>query len=415
MAFLSKLNETRKVYLTRRMLVVLLLGLSSGIPLALTSSTLQAWMVDEKVDIRVIGLFALVAWPYIGKILWAPLMDRYSPKILGRRRGWILLCQIALIVSIIIMSFSNPSKMAVFTAIIAILVTFFSASQDIVIDAYRTDVATKEEIGPSTSMYIIGYRFGYLVSNGLALIMADHMPWRSVYLMMALLIGLCIPATLLAPEPAVNAARPNTLVDAVVKPLKEFLTRSHAWEILLFLVIYKIDTVIAQALMTPFLMGLDFTKTDIGALTKTVGFAATVAGTLAAGGFMVTNGIKRSLWTFGITQGISGLCFALLAHVGHSYTMMVVAVIAEFFFSSAGNVAYSGFIMSLCDKRFTATQYALFTSLMAATRVLGQSPTGFLQKTVGWENYFLITVLAMVPGLLLLLRYPKWGRPAEQG
>ncbi|HEY3197675.1 MAG TPA: AmpG family muropeptide MFS transporter [Nitrospirales bacterium] len=391
-----------------RMLVVLLLGFSSGLPLALTATTLQAWMKSENADLAVIGLFSLVALPYGLKVLWAPAMDRFVPPFLGRRRGWMLLSQIALVVTVAAMAFSNPVTSPVVTAALAFLTAFFSASQDIVVDAYRTDLAENEEIGPAAALYITGYRFGMLTSGAVALILSDHLSWRVVYLLMAAAMLIGIIATLFAPEPVVAAKPPRTITEAVVLPFAEYFRRQGALEMLGFIVLYKLDVVIAMAMTTPFLLDLGFTKTDIGAVTKGFGLVATIIGTLAGGALMVKLGLKRSLWTFGLSQGISGLSFMLLAHVGHDYPTMVAAITIESFCSGMGTAAFTAFLMSICDKRFTATQYALLTSVMGLSRVIGSAPTGYLAKALGWEQYFLLSVLAMIPGLVLLTRYSKW-------
>jgi PAT family beta-lactamase induction signal transducer AmpG len=390
------------------MTVVLLLGFSSGLPLALTATTLQAWMKTENVDLTVIGLFSLVGLPYALKFLWAPAMDRFIPPLLGRRRGWMLIAQIALIVAIAVMAFSDPARFPIATAIIAGLIAFFSASQDIVVDAYRTDLVEKDEVGPAAALHITGYRIGMLVSGAVALILSDHMTWREVYLLMATVMGVGVVASLFAPEPKQAGTPPQTMVEAVVHPFVEYFRRPGAVEILFFIILYKIDVVIAMAMTTPFLLDIGFTKTDIGAVTKGFGLVATLVGALVGGALIVRWGIKRSLWTFGLSQGISGLSFMLLAHVGHHYPTMVAAIAIENFCAGMGTAAFTAFMMSICDKRFTATQYALLTSVMALSRVIGGAPTGHLAKTLGWEQYFLLSVLVMVPGLLLLTRYNKW-------
>jgi PAT family beta-lactamase induction signal transducer AmpG len=391
-----------------RMVVVLLLGFSSGLPLALTATTLQAWMKSENADLTVIGLFSLVALPYGLKVLWAPAMDRFMPPFLGRRRGWMLISQLALLFTIAAMAFSNPVRSPVATALLAFLIAFFSASQDIVVDAYRTELATKEEVGPAAALYITGYRFGMLMSGAAALILSDHVSWQVVYLLMAAAMVVGIVASVFAPEPVVAAKPPRTITEAVVLPFVEYFRRQGALEVLAFIILYKIDVVIAMAMTTPFLLDIGFTKTDIGAVTKGFGLVATILGTLAGGALMVKLGLKRSLWTFGLSQGISGLSFMWLAHVGHDYPTMVAAITIESFCSGMGTAAFTAFLMSICDTRFTATQYALFTSVMGLSRVIGSAPTGYLAKALGWEQYFLLSVLAMVPGLLLLTRYSKW-------
>jgi PAT family beta-lactamase induction signal transducer AmpG len=413
---MASIRESKlvQVFTSWRMAVVLLLGFSSGLPLALTATTLQAWMKSENVDLTVIGLFSLVGLPYALKFLWAPAMDRFVPPLLGRRRGWMLIAQIALIVATASMAFSDPALFPVATAIIAGLIAFFSASQDNVVDAYRTDLVDKDEVGPAAALHITGYRIGMLVSGAVALILSDHMTWREVYLLMATAMFIGVAASLFAPEPKQVGTPPRTMVEAVVNPFVEYFKRQGAVEILLFIILYKIDVVIATAMTTPFLLEIGFTRTDIGAVTTGFGLVATLVGTLVGGALILRLGIQRSLWTFGISQGISGLSFMLLARVGHDYPTMIAAITIENFCAGMGTAAFTAFMMSICDKRFTATQYALLTSVMALSRVLGSTPTGHLAKVLGWEQYFLLSVLAMVPGLLLLTRYSKW-RFAEPG
>ena len=397
---------------SRRIFFVLLLGFSSGIPLALTGSTLQAWMASEGVDLAVIGVFSLVGLPYAVKYLWAPFMDRFIPPFLGRRRGWMLVTQAALVVAVTAMAFSDPKAAPGTVAVLCLLVAFFSASQDIVVDAWRTEVLAPEELGPGAGVHILGYRVAMLTSGAVALILADRMPWRLVYLLMAGSLSVGIAAALLSPEPEIAGKPPRTLKEAVVEPFIEFFARPGAAGILLFVVLYKLDVVMAVALTTPFLLELGFTKTDIGAVTKGLGMAATIVGTLAGGAVVARAGMKASLWIFGILQSVSTLSFLALARLGHHYPMMVAAIGIENLCSGMGTAAYAAFLMSLCDKRFTATQYALLTSLMAVTRVVAGAPTGVLAKAYGWETYFVVSALAAIPGLLLLLRYDRWRTPS---
>ena len=396
---------------SRRIFFVLLLGFSSGIPLALTGTTLQAWMASEGVDLAVIGVFSLVGLPYAVKFLWAPVMDRFIPPFLGRRRGWMLVTQAALFLAVTAMAFSTPSAAPGLLAVLSLLVAFASASQDIVVDAWRTEVLAPEELGPGAGVHILGYRVAMLTSGAIALILADRIPWRIVYLLMAGSLAVGIGASLLAPEPEIPGKPPRTLSEAVIEPFLEFFARPGAIAILLFIVFYKLDVVMAMALNTPFLLELGFTKTDIGAVTKGLGMAATIAGTLAGGAVVARSGMKASLWIFGVLQSVSTLTFYALARLGHHYPMMVAAIGIENLCSGMGTAAYAAFLMSLCDKRFTATQYALLTGLMAVTRVFAGAPSGVLAKAYGWETYFLVCALAAVPGLLLLLRYDRWKRP----
>ncbi|RJP25823.1 MAG: MFS transporter [Deltaproteobacteria bacterium] len=396
----------------RRIFFVLLLGFSSGIPLALTGSTLQAWMTSEKVDLAVIGVFSLVGLPYTIKYLWSPLMDRFVPPFLGRRRGWMLVTQVALLLAVAAMAFSEPGAHPGALALLALLVAFSSASQDIVVDAWRTEVLAPEELGPGAGVHILGYRVAMLTSGAIALILADRMPWRVVYLLMAGSLFVGIAASLLSPEPEIRGKPPRTLRAAVIDPFLEFFARPGAVLILLFVVFYKLDVVMATALTTPFLLELGFTMTDIGAVTKGLGMVSTIFGTLAGGAVVAKAGMKASLWIFGVLQSVSTLTFLALARLGHHYPMMVAAIGVENLCSGMGTAAYAAFLMSLCDKRYTATQYALLTSLMAVTRVVVGAPTGFLVKAYGWETYFIVSALAAIPGLLLLLRYDRWQAPA---
>jgi PAT family beta-lactamase induction signal transducer AmpG len=396
---------------SRRIFFVLLLGFSSGIPLALTGSTLQAWMASEGVDLAVIGVFSLVGLPYAVKFLWAPVMDRFIPPFLGRRRGWMLVTQAALFLTVAAMAFAEPNVAPGLLAVLSLLVAFASASQDIVVDAWRTEVLAPEELGPGAGVHILGYRVAMLTSGAIALILADRIPWRIVYLLMAGSLAIGIGASLLAPEPEIPGKPPRSLKEAVVEPFLEFFARPGAIVILLFIVFYKLDVVMAMALTTPFLLELGFTKTDIGAVTKGLGMAATVAGTLAGGAVVARSGMKASLWIFGVLQSVSTLTFYALARLGHHYPMMVAAIGIENLCSGMGTAAYAAFLMSLCDKRFTATQYALLTGLMAVTRVFAGAPSGVLAKAYGWEAYFVVCALAAIPGLLLLLRYDRWKGP----
>jgi PAT family beta-lactamase induction signal transducer AmpG len=310
--------------------------------------------------------------------------------------------QAALFLVIAAMAFSEPKAHPGALALLSFLVAFCSSSQDIVVDAWRTEILAPEELGPGAGVHILGYRVAMLTSGAIALILADRMPWRVVYLLMAGSLVVGMTASLLAPEPELAAK------EAVVEPFLEFFSRRGAAGILLFIVFYKLDVVMAIALTTPFLLELGFTKTDIGAVTKGLGMIATIAGTLAGGAIVARAGMKASLWIFGILQSVSTLSFLALARLGHHYPMMMAAIGIENLCSGMGTAAYSAFLMSLCDKRFTATQYALLTSLMAVTRVVVGAPTGFLAKTYGWESYFFISALAAIPGLLLLVRYDRW-------
>ncbi len=401
------------VFANLRMAAVLLMGFSSGIPLALTASTLQAWMVNEGVDLTIIGIFSLVGLPYALKFLWAPLMDRYVPPFLGRRRGWMLVAQCGLVFVIAAMGFTNPATTPALVATLAVCIAFFSASQDIVVDAYRVEILTPEELGAGAGLYVMGYRIAMLVSGALALFLADQMPWKNVYLIMSATMLLGLITTLLAPEPKVEAPPPKNLAEAVVMPFVEYFKRNGAFEMLAFMIFYKLDVAMTLAMTTPFMLSIGFTKTDIAAVTKVFGMIATIVGTLLGGALMVRLTLYRSLWIFGLAQAFSGLSFTLLAYVGKSYPMLVTAIAVENLCSGMGTAVFSAFMMSLSNKRFTATQYALLTSFMALSRYIAGAPSGILAKSLGWEMYFVICTFAGVPGLLLLTRFKKWTLPKE--
>lgn len=397
-----------QIFTSKKMFAVFLTGFSSGIPLALTAGTLQAWMTDEKVDLAVIGFFALVGLPYTFKFLWAPILDRFVPPFLGRRRGWMFITQLFLALCIAAMAFVNPGQNTWLMAALAVGVAFFSASQDIVIDAYRTEILDPEERGVGAGLYIMGYRLAMLVSGALALILASTLSWTSVYLFMSatMIVGVCV--SLFGPEPKLAVKPPETMKDAVISPFVEFFKRRGAIEILLFILFYKLGDVMAGALSTPFMMELGFEKAAIGGVNKGFGLVATLVGATMGGAIMMKIGINRSLWVFGILQAVTNLCFMVLAQLGQNYTAMVTAIAMENLAGGMGTAAFSAFMMNLCNARFTATQFALLTSFMATARVFISAPSGVVAKSVGWEVYFLICTACAIPGLLLLFRVAGW-------
>ena len=401
-------NPVIKVIVSRRMLVAFVMGFSCGLPLLLTMSVLQAWMKDEGVDLTVIGMMALVGLPYTLKFIWAPFLDRFTLPFLGRRRGWMLVAQIALTVSIVALGQSNPVQNPWLLAFAAFLVTFFSASQDIVIDAYRREDLSDEELGLGSSLYINGYRIGMLLASGGGWIMADYMSFSMVYLILA---GCMLPGlitTLLTPEPGTPAGTPQTMREAVIDPLVEYFGRNDALWILAFILLYKVGDTMASAMTTPFYLDIGFSKSEIGAVVKLFGFWATIVGGLAGGIMMLRLGINRSLWVFGFLQALSTAGFALLANIGYSIPLLSLVIAFENLSSGMGTAAYAAFMASVTNKKFTATQYALLTSLMGVPRVLASAPTGFLAKNVGWETFFMACALVAIPGMLLLLKFAPW-------
>ena len=396
-----------RVFTSLRMATVMILGFSCGIPLGLTGGTLQAWMASEKVDLTIIGIFAIVGLPYTLKFLWAPLMDRYVPPFLGRRRGWMIIAQLGLIIGISLMGFTNPVESPFKMAAFALLVAFFSSSQDIVVDAYQVEVLKPEERGAGTGVYILGYRMAMIVSGAFALLLSDQMPWSSVYLIMAafMLVGLIV--AFFAPEPETPQA-PKSLQEAFVHPFVEYFQRRGAFEVLAFILLYKMGDVMAGMMTTPMMIQIGFTRTAIGAVNKGFGMFATIIGATLGGAMIGRLGLKRSLVTFGIAQACSNFCFAILATVGQSYPVLILAIATENLCSGMGTAAFSAFIMSLCNRKYTASQYALLTSFMAFTRTVISTPSGAIAKALGFQVYFVATMLMAIPGLLLLTRYHRW-------
>ncbi len=396
------------------MLVTLLMGFACGLPLLLTISVLQAWMKEEGVDLTVIGMMSLVGLPYTLKFLWAPVLDRFTLPFLGRRRGWLLIAQVTLIFSISGLGFSDPVKNPWMMAFAAFLVTFFSASQDTVVDAYRREDLPDEELGLGSSLYVNGYRVGMLLASGGGLIMADHMPFFMVYQIMAVCMLPGVVTTLLAPEPEIHVGTPKTMREAVFDPLIEYFSRRGALWILAFILFYKIGDTMASAMTIPFYLDIGFSKTQIGMVVKLFGFWATVAGTLIGGVIMLRLGINRSLWAFGFFQAVSTAGFAVLAFFGNSLPLLSTVIAFENLSSGMGTAAFIAFMASITNKKFTATQYALLSSLMGVPRVMASAPTGFLAKNLGWETFFITCTLIAVPGMLLLLKFAPWN-PKKAG
>jgi len=394
------------------MLVATFMGFASGLPLLLTGSVLQAWMKEEGVDLGTIGLFALVGLPYTLKFLWAPLMDRFTPNGLGRRRGWLLIFQVLLIGSLLLLSLAQPAIDPWWLAVAALLVTFFSASQDIVIDAYRREALADDEQGLGASLYVNGYRVGMLLASGGGLILADHMSFGQVYQLMAVFMFVGVATTLFAPEPEPAEGVPSTLREAVVQPFVEYFLRRDAVVILAFILLYKIGDTMASHMTTPFYLDIGFSKTEIGTVVKLFGFWATIAGGLVGGVLIMRLGIFRALWIFGILQGVSTAGFAVLAQLGASLPGLAAVITFENLSGGMGTAAYIAYMASLTNKKFTATQYALLSSLMGVPRVIAAAPTGYLADFVGWSAFFVFCALIALPGLLLL----RWlhGRGSDE-
>ncbi|HEV2129692.1 MAG TPA: AmpG family muropeptide MFS transporter [Longimicrobiaceae bacterium] len=395
------------------MVVLLFLGFSSGLPLYLTSRTLQAWMTTEGVTLTAIGLFSLVGLPYSLKFLWSPLLDRYVPPRLGRRRGWLVLTQVALLVAIGAMALQDPGRALELLALNAVLIAFFSATQDIAFNAYQVDVLEEREMGAGAAVGVLGYRIALLVTGSAAFILADRLTWPTVYLLISVLMLVGVVAAVLAPEPALRGQPPETLGDAVRLPLRDFFVRigrSQAIAVLAFVILYKLGDALAASMITPFLIQTGFRQAQIGTVQGGLGLLATIVGVVAGGGMLSRLGIPRSLWVFGGVQAGSNLAYLVLAQLGPSYGILVAAVLVENFSAGLGTAALVAYLMSLCSPRFSATQFALLSSLTAVSRDLLASPAGAIAQVTGWPLFFLLTLVAGIPGLLLLPIVAPWHR-----
>ncbi|HIF03283.1 MAG TPA: MFS transporter [Nitrospinaceae bacterium] len=401
----EKYVRTLKLLANRRVLTVAFLGFASGLPLALTGGTLQAWMAVEGVDLKTIGIFSLVGLPYALKFFWAPLLDRYALPFLGRRRGWILGTQFVLIGLIILLGLTSPKDTPWLVASIALLLTFTSATQDVVFDAYRTDVLRVKERGLGAAVSVTGYRIAMLVSGALALVLAGPLGWRLTYLLMAGLMMVGVMATFFGPEPEVVSRPPQSLKEAISGPLTEFFERPASWAFLALIILYKIGDAFAGSLTTAFLIrGPGFSIAEVGTINKGLGLLATIFGALYGGVMLARLGLYRSLMIFGILQAVSNLSFMVLAYAGKVYSIMVTAVAFENLAGGMGTAAFVAFLMALCDHRYTATQFALFSALASLGRIFVGPPSGYLSHEVGWVIFFFITFLAALPGLILLYK-----------
>ena len=394
-----------QLYASRRVAPLLALGFASGLPLALTGGTLQAWATVEQVSLQDIGFLTLVGTAYTLKFLWAPLVDRYAPPILGHRRGWMLLMQVLLALGMMAMGLLSPANSLLPLALIAVAVAFFSATQDIAFDAYRSDVLQKDERGAGAALSVLGYRLAMLVSGGLALILADQwLGWGQMYMLMAGVMLLTTLATIWAPEPEVPALAPRTLSQAVTEPFKEFFARPEAVTVLVLIVLYKLGDAFAGALSTTFLIrAAGFSATEVGTVNKLLGLAATIVGALAGGTLMSRLGLYRSLLLFGLLQAVSNLGFWLISVAPHSIVLMALAVGLENLCGGMGTAAFVALLMGLCNRQFSATQFALLSALSAVGRTYLAGPlTPPLVAYAGWPTFFILTVLISLPGLVLL-------------
>lgn len=404
--------------LSRKMLICVFTGFASGLPLYLLINLLPAWLRSEGIDLKAIGLFALIQLPFTWKFVWAPLMDRFTPPLFGRRRGWMLLTQCALLLSMMGFGLFSPQQDLMTIAALALGVSFFSASQDVVIDAFRREILSDRELGLGNTIHINAYRLSSLIPGSLALILADHLPWAQVFVITAVFMLPGIAMTLMVSEPALAAATPKTLREAVVEPFHEFIGRSGvkgALLILGFIFLYKLGDSMATALATPFYMDMGFSKSEIGLVAKHAGLWPAVIGGLLGGAWMIKLGINRALWVFGVVQVLSILGFAWLAmhgrfaEVGAAELSSLALVIGfEALGVGLGTAAFVAFIARTTHPAYTATQFALFTSLAAVPRTVANAGTGYLVDSLGWTMFFLICTVLALPGMALLRKVAPW-------
>lgn len=391
----------------RRIGLMLPLGFASGLPLALTSGTLQAWLTVAGVDLKTIGIFTLVGLPYSVKFLWAPVMDRVTLPWLGRRRGWMLLTDIAVACGLALMGLIGTESGPQWLGVIAVAVAFMSASLDIVFDAYRTDVLLPAERGFGAAVWVNGYRLALLMASAGALVLADHIGWRGTYMALAGLMAAGIVTILLSPNPPMAGVPPKSLTEAVGLPLRELFSRPGIYGLLSLIVLYKLGDAVAGSLQTAFFIGgLGFTAGEVG-YVKGLGIAATLIGALAGGMVMAKNGLARSLLFFGILQALSNLSFMLLAWIGKSYEALAASVVIENVTGGMGTAAFVALVMSLCDHRYTATQFALLSSLEALGRIFSGRPSAEAVSLLGWGWFFFLSFFLALPGCWLVWQYRR--------
>jgi len=395
----------------RAFLICVTLGFSSGLPLFILINLLTAWLKTEGVDLKSIGLFALVGFPYTWKFVWSPLMDRFSMPFLGRRRGWMLVTQLGLLVVIMAMGQLSPQTDLMLIVWLCGTLAFFSASQDIVIDAYRREMLTDNQQAPGIAVFVNAYKFATLVPGSLSLILSDHFSWDVVFLFTALFMLPGIITTLLIKEPQSYGTPPKNMREAVVLPFKEFIHRKgvkHALLILSFIFLYKLGDSMAVALQTPFFLDLGFTRTEIGVVAKSSGLWASLAGGILGAYWLMKTGINRGLWIFGVLQAVAILGFAILAKMGLSLWMLGVVMAADTFAIGLGTAAFTAYIATTTDPRYTATQFALFSSLAMVPRTFFNAITGYIVEQTGWFGFFIVCFLLTIPGMLLLYKIAPW-------
>lgn len=407
----SRRESFREAILNRRMLICVFTGFSSGLPLYVLVQLVPAWLRTEGVGLAEIGFFALIQFPYTWKFLWSPFMDRFTLPFLGHRRGWMLLTQIALFLSIAGLGLFEPSLSIWTVAYLSAAIAFFSASQDIVLDAYRRELLPDVELGLGNAIHVQAYRLAGLVPGALGLILADHLPWHTVFLIVGAFMFVGIIMTLVVSEAIADPTPPRTIRDAVVEPFRDFIGRAgigSALYVLAFLFFYKLGDNMATALQSPFFIDVGFTLTQIGTIAKFSSLVAAIVGGMIGGLIMVKLSINRALWLFGVVQIVSILGFAALSIIGPNLWMLGFAVVFEYLGVGLGTAALTAFIARSTTIAFAATQFALFTALASLPRTLASAVTGVIVEQVGWTNFFYLCTLLAIPGMLLLIKVAPW-------
>ena len=406
-------GDWRATVFNRRMAICIFTGFSSGLPLYVLIQLIPAWLREGGVSLTEIGFFALVLMPYNWKFLWAPFLDRWELPLLGRRRGWLLLFQLGLLFSIGVLGWFQPGSQTATIAWAAVLVALFGASQDVVIDAYRREILPDEELGLGNSIHVQAYRLAGLVPGSLSLILADILPWDSVFWITAAFMVIGIGMTLAVSEPNTERPPPMGVYGSVVAPFKEYLQRKGGAALMLilsFMFLYKLGDNMATALATPFYLDLGFSMTEIGLVAKNAALWPAIFGGLLGGGLMIRLGINRALWLFGVVQVVSILGFAVLAASGAKLWLLALVIGFEYLGVGLGTAAFTAFIARETSRMYAATQFALFTALAALPRTFANASTGWIVEQIGWVEFFILCAVLALPGMLLLFWVAPWHR-----
>jgi MFS transporter, PAT family, beta-lactamase induction signal transducer AmpG len=397
--------------LNRRMLACALTGFSSGLPLYLLVQFVPAWLRSSDIDLATIGLFNLIMFPYTWKFLWAPIIDRYALPFLGARRGWMIVTQTALLLLMLLLSGQDPVSDMTCIIIIVSLIAFFSASQDVVVDAYRRELLPDEELGAGNGFFTQAYRIASFIPGSMGLVLVGFCSWQMAHVLIAGFMLVGIATTFWLEETATRFGRPTTITSAVVDPFKEFIFRDgwrKALVIMLFLFLYKFGDSMTTALETPFFLDMGFSTVEIGSIAKFTRTGGAAIGAIVGGIAMVRLGINRSLWIFGVFQMVSILGYAALAMVGHGYSMLAVATFLEYLGVGLGTVALLAYMARTTSKQFTATQFALFSSLAMLPRTIAGAASGFIVEAIGYTDFFILCFFCAIPGMLLLIKIAPW-------